>query len=139
MNDTNVREEQTNDKTDPYDGNEAPTEPPPSMPKARASRAVDYTRTDKRPHSFRYKRGSTFVPRTGAVVASKEADGALVLGPVTEGDTAEIEGGSMLELVAIRKRPNGKTAIAFRRMGDGAEVVAYDARHARAALKAKGR
>ena len=46
--------------------------------KGKKTRTVDYTRTDKRPHSFRYKRHSTFVVRSGAVSLSKDADGAFV-------------------------------------------------------------
>lgn len=120
---------------------EAVTIPAPAEPKAQAkskkTRTVDYTRTDKRPHSFRYKRGSTFVPRAGAVVLSKESDGCLVIGPATDGAQAEaanLEAGT-LELVSVKKRPNGKTAIAFKHPELG-EVVAYDARAARAALRA---
>lgn len=114
----------------------APAEAPAA--KSKKTRTVDYTRTDKRPHSFRYKRGSTFVARSGAVNLSKESDGALVIGPATEGataDAAKLEQGT-LELVSVKKRPNGKTAIAFKRVEDGAEIVAYDARAARAALRA---
>lgn len=105
--------------------------------KAKKTRTVDYTRTDKRPHSFRYKRGSTFVTRSGAVALSKESDGALVIGPATDGaeqNAANLEAGT-LELVSVKKRPNGKTAIAFKHPELG-EVVAYDARAARAALRA---
>lgn len=112
----------------------APAEKPA---KAKKTRTVDYTRTDKRPHSFRYKRGSTFVPRSGAVALSKESDGALVIGPATDGaeaGAAQLEAGE-LELVSVKKRPNGKTAIAFKHPDLG-EVVAYDARAARAALRA---
>lgn len=113
----------------------APAEKPEA--KSKKTRTVDYTRTDKRPHSFRYKRGSTFVPRAGAVVLSKESDGCLVIGPATDGAQAEaanLEAGT-LELVSVKKRPNGKTAIAFKHPELG-EVVAYDARAARAALRA---
>lgn len=117
----------------PAEGSQATS----NAPKARKSRAVDYTRTDKRPHSFRYKRGSTFVPRAGAVALSKEADGAFVIGVAPEGATADaatLDGGQ-LELVSIKKRPNGKTAIAFKHPELG-NVVAYDARSARSALRA---
>lgn len=105
--------------------------------KAKKTRTVDYTRTDKRPHSFRYKRGSTFTTRGASVALSKEADGALVIGPASEGAQAadNMESGT-LELVSVKKRPNGKTAIAFKRVEDGAEIFAYDARAARAALRA---
>lgn len=113
----------------------APAEKPAT--KAKKTRTVDYTRTDKRPHSFRYKRGTTFSPRAGAVALSKESDGALVIGPATDGaetGAAQLENGT-LELVSVKKRPNGKTAIAFKHPDLG-EVVAYDARSARAALRA---
>lgn len=113
----------------------APAETPAA--KAKKTRTVDYTRTDKRPHSFRYKRGSTFVARTGIVSLSKESDGILVIGPATDGSTADaakLEAGT-LELISVKKRPNGKTAIAFKHPELG-EVVAYDARAARAALRA---
>lgn len=105
--------------------------------KGKKTRTVDYTRTDKRPHSFRYKRHSTFVARSGVVTLSKDADGAFVIGPAPEGSTAEagkLEAGQ-LELVSVKKRPNGKTAIAFSHPDLGV-VVAYDARAARAALRA---
>jgi hypothetical protein len=104
---------------------------------SKKTRTVDYTRTDKRPHSFRYKRGSTFIPRSGVVTLSKESDGALVIGPAdtsAQADAAKLEAGE-LELVSVKKRPNGKTAIAFKHPDLG-EVVAYDARAARAALRA---
>jgi len=127
--------------TDPYEtsADETPTVPAPAPEKAKAkkTRTVDYTRTDKRPHSFRYKRGSTFVARAGAINLSKESDGALVIGPATDGaqaDAAQLENGT-LELISVKKRPNGKTAIAFKHPDLG-EVVAYDARAARAALRA---
>jgi hypothetical protein len=106
-------------------------------PKAKKTRTVDYTRTDKRPHSFRYKRHSTFVARAGAVSLSKDADGSFVIGPAPEGSTADaakLEAGQ-LELVSVKKRANGKIAIAFKHAELG-EVVAYDARAARAALRA---
>ena len=106
-------------------------------PKTKKTRTVDYTRTDKRPHSFRYKRHSTFVARSGAVTLSKDADGAFVIGPAPEGSTADagtLEAGQ-LELVSVKKRPNGKCAIAFSHAELGT-VVAYDARAARAALRA---
>lgn len=112
----------------------APDEKPA---KAKKTRTVDYTRTDKRPHSFRYKRGSTFVPRAGAVTLSKEADGVLVIGPASDGaqaDAAKLEAGE-LELVSVKKRGNNKTAIAFKHPELG-EIVAYDARAARSALRA---
>jgi hypothetical protein len=105
-------------------------------PKSKKTRTVDYTRTDKRPHSFRYKRHSTFVARNGAVSLSKDSDGALVIGPAPEGSTADaatLDSGQ-LELVSVKKRPNGKTAIAFKHETLG-DVVAYDARSARAALR----
>ena len=106
-------------------------------PKAKKTRTVDYTRTDKRPHSFRYKRHSTFVARAGAVTLSKEADGAFVIGPAPEGSMAEAGQlvAGQLELVSVKKRPNGKTAIAFKHPELG-EVVVYDARAARAAMRA---
>lgn len=106
-------------------------------PKAKKTRTVDYTRTDKRPHSFRYKRHSTFVARNGAVNLSKDADGAFVIGPAPEGSTADAAQltAGQLELVSVKKRPNGKTAIAFKHAELG-DVVAYDARAARAALRA---
>ena len=106
-------------------------------PKAKKTRTVDYTRTDKRPHSFRYKRHSTFVARSGAVNLSKDADGAFVIGPAPEGSTADAGQltAGQLELVSVKKRPNGKTAIAFTHPELGT-VVAYDARAARAALRA---
>ncbi len=125
--------------SDPSAASEAVTTPAPAEKpaKSKKTRTVDYTRTDKRPHSFRYKRGSTFVPRSGAVALSKESDGALVIGPATDGaqaDAVQLEAGA-LELVSVKKRPNGKTAIAFKHPELG-EVVAYDARSARAALRA---
>ncbi len=125
--------------SDPSAASEAVTTPAPAEKpaKSKKTRTVDYTRTDKRPHSFRYKRGSTFVPRSGSVTLSKESDGALVIGPATEGaqaDAVQLEAGA-LELVSVKKRPNGKTAIAFKHPDLG-EVVAYDARAARAALRA---
>jgi len=109
----------------------------PEPPKAKRGRTVDYTRTDKRPHSFRYKRHSTFVARAGAVSLSKDADGSLVIGPAPEGSTADaarFEAGQ-LELVSVKKRPNGKTAIAFKHPELG-DVVSYDARSCRAVLRA---
>lgn len=105
--------------------------------KTKKTRTVDYTRTDKRPHSFRYKRHSTFVARAEAVSLSKEADGTFVIGPAPEGSTANagsLEAGQ-LELVSVKKRPNGKTAIAFKHPTLG-DVVSYDARAARSALRA---
>lgn len=119
------------------DPSEADTIPAPAVKKARKTRTVDYTRTDKRPHSFRYKRGSMFVTRAGAVSLSKESDGVLVIGPASDGATADavsLEEGT-LELVSVKKRPNNKTAIAFKHPDLG-EIVAYDARAARAALRA---
>lgn len=113
----------------------APTSEP--EPKSKKTRTVDYTRTDKRPHSFRYKRHSTFVARSGAVMLSKDTDGALVIGPAPEGSTADaakLEVGQ-LELVSVKKRPNGKTAIEFKHAELGS-VISYDARSARAALRA---
>jgi hypothetical protein len=104
--------------------------------KAKKTRTVDYTRTDKRPHSFRYKRHTQFVVRQGAVTLSKEADGVLVIGPASDGAeaaAAQLEAGT-LELVSVKKRPNNKTAIAFKHPELG-EVIAYDARAARAALR----
>ncbi len=115
----------------------APSEAPAPAAKAKKTRTVDYTRTDKRPHSFRYKRGSTFVARSGAVSLTKETTGVLVIGPAAEGSTADaakFEQGT-LELVSVKKLANGKTAIAFKRVEDGTEIVAYDARAARAALR----
>ena len=113
------------------------TETAAAEPKAKKTRTVDYTRTDKKPHSFRYKRHSTFVARAGAVSLSKDADGAFVIGPAPEGseaDAAQLTTGQ-LELISVKKRPNGKTAIAFKH-ADLGMVVAYDARAARAALRA---
>lgn len=106
--------------------------------KGKKTRTVDYTRTDKKPHSFRYKRGSAFAPRTGAVMLSKESDGALVIGPLPTGveaqaDAEKFEAGT-LKLVSVKKRPNGKCAITFE-SDTGAQVIAYDARAARAALR----
>lgn len=106
--------------------------------KARKTRTVDYTRTNKKPHSFRYKRGSTFAPRAGAVILAKESDGALVIGPfpsdvTVEADAGKFESGT-LKLVSVKKRPNGKCAITFE-SDTGAQVIAYDARAARAALR----
>ena len=105
--------------------------------KAKKTRTVDYTRTDKRPHSFRYKRHSTFVARSGAVSFSKDTDGAFVIGPAPEGSTADAAQlmAGQLELVSVKKRPNGKTAITFKHAELG-EVVSYDARAARSALRA---
>ncbi len=120
----------------PTDDTEATVEVASATPKERKARTVDYTRTDKRPHSFRYKRGSQFVPRVGAVSLSKDSDGAFVIGTAPEGSTADagkLETGT-LELVSVKKRPNGKTAIAFKHSELGT-VVAYDARSARSALK----
>lgn len=138
----NVRVPRGLGMSDPYagDASEAITVPAPAekpAAKAKKTRTVDYTRTDKRPHSFRYKRGSTFVPRSGAVSLSKEADGVLVIGPATDGaqaDAVKLEDGT-LELVSVKKRGNNKTAIAFKHPELG-EIVAYDARAARAALRA---
>lgn len=107
--------------------------------KTRKTRTVDYARTDKKPHSFRYKRGSAFTARSGAVSLSKESDGALVIGPRPVGvdaeDNAEKFEGGTLKLVAVKKRANGKIAITFEKEGGG-QVIAYDARAARAALRA---
>ncbi len=106
-------------------------------PKTKKTRTVDYTRTNKQPHSFRYKRHSTFVARGEAVNLSKEPDGTFVIGPAPEGSTAnagKLEAGQ-LELVSVKKRPNGKTAIAFKHPTLG-DVVSYDARSARSALRA---
>lgn len=102
------------------------------------TRTVDYTRTDKKPHSFRYKRGSVFTARSGAISLAKESDGALVIGPLPQGteataDAANFSAGQ-LKLVSVKKRPNGKTAITFESSELGT-VVAYDARAARAALR----
>lgn len=111
---------------------------PEASAKTKKTRTVDYTRTDKKPHSFRYKRGTTFVNRGGVVNLTKESDGVLVIGPAADGtaqsDAARLENGT-LELVSVKKRPNGKTAIAFKHSELG-DVVAYDARAARAALRA---
>lgn len=106
--------------------------------KGKKTRTVDYTRTDKKPHSFRYKRGSAFSPRAGAVMLAKESDGALVIGPLPTGveataDAEKFESGT-LKLVSVKKRPNGKCAITFE-SDTGAQVIAYDARAARAALR----
>jgi hypothetical protein len=121
------------------DNNKTPVDNETSAsPKAKKTRTVDYTRTDKRVHSFRYKRGSTFAPRGGAVVLSKEADGSLVIGPIPAGveatpEAAKFESGQ-LKLVSVKKRPNGRQAITFESSELGT-VVAYDARSARAALR----
>lgn len=108
--------------------------------KTRKTRTVDYTRTNKKPHSFRYKRGSTFTPRAGAVILAKESDGALVIGPfpsdvTVQADADKFESGT-LKLVSVKKRPNGKCAITFE-SDTGAQVIAYDARAARAALRSE--
>lgn len=110
----------------------------PKAAKGKKTRTVDYTRTDKKPHSFRYKRGSAFTVRAGAVALAKEADGALVIGPLPTGveavaDAEKFESGT-LKLVSVKKRPNGKCAITFE-SDNGAQVIAYDARAARAALR----
>lgn len=106
--------------------------------KGKKTRTVDYTRTDKKPHSFRYKRGSAFAPRSGIVMLAKESDGALVIGPLPTGveataDAEKFESGQ-LKLISVKKRPNGKCAITFESDTLGT-VVAYDARAARAALR----
>jgi hypothetical protein len=106
--------------------------------KGKKTRTVDYTRTDKKPHSFRYKRGSAFTARAGAIALAKESDGALVIGPLPTGveaqaDAEKFETGT-LKLVSVKKRPNGKCAITFE-SDTGAQVIAYDARAARAALR----
>jgi hypothetical protein len=106
--------------------------------KGKKTRTVDYTRTDKKPHSFRYKRGSAFAPRMGAVMLAKESDGALVIGPLPTGVEAQADAEAFttgtLKLVSVKKRPNGKIAITFE-SDTGAQVIAYDARAARAALR----
>ncbi len=106
--------------------------------KGKKTRTVDYTRTDKKPHSFRYKRGSAFAPRMGAVMLAKESDGALVIGPLPTGVEAQADAeafsSGVLKLVSVKKRPNGKCAITFEG-DDGKQVIAYDARAARAALR----
>lgn len=104
--------------------------------KAKKTRTVDYTRTDKRPHSFRYKRHTQFVPRSGPIACAKDTDGALIIGQAkdtAESELVRLETG-VLELVSVKKRPNGKTAITFKHNELG-EVVCYDARDARAALR----
>lgn len=106
--------------------------------KQKKTRSVDYSRTDKRPHSFRYKRGSEFALRGGTLLLSKEPDGALVIGPAPMGvevtpEAAKLEAGS-IRLVSVKKRANGKQAITFESETLGT-VVAYDARAARAALR----
>lgn len=114
----------------------APGEGAEKPAKAKKTRTVDYTRTDKRPHSFRYKRHTQFVPRSGPLALAKDTDGALIIGQskdAPEGETVKLENG-VLELVSVKKRPNGKTAITFKHAELG-EVVAYDAREARAALR----
>ena len=113
---------------------DAPTE---GSKAKRGGRTVDYGRTDKRPHSFRYKRGTTFVPREGEVKLAREADGVLVIGPSAGDSTPEAatyEGGQV-KLVAVKKRANGKQAITFEHETLGT-IVAYDARSARAVLRA---
>lgn len=110
----------------------------PKAAKGKKTRTVDYTRTDKKPHSFRYKRGSAFTARSGAIALAKESDGALVIGPLPTGveaqaDAEKFESGT-LKLVSVKKRPNGKCAITFE-SDSGAQVIAYDARAARAALR----
>jgi hypothetical protein len=117
------------------DSNETSTVAPA---KSKKTRTVNYERTNKKPHSFRYKRGSAFAPRAGAVMLAKESDGALVIGPLPMGieaqtDAEKFEGGT-LKLVSVKKRPNGKCAITFE-SDTGAQVIAYDARAARAALR----
>lgn len=107
--------------------------------KKKKTRTVDYSRTNKTPHSFRYKRGHAFVPRTSTVVLKKESDGALVIGPLPNGveavgEPVSLGADSQLKLVSVKKRPNGKTAITFEQ-ADGSLVVSYDARDARAALR----
>lgn len=115
----------------------APVEASADKPaKAKKTRTVDYTRTDKRPHSFRYKRHTQFVPRSGPLALAKDTDGALIIGQTkeaVEGETVKLDAG-VLELVSVKKRPNGKTAITFKHNELG-EVVCYDARDARAALR----
>jgi hypothetical protein len=114
------------------------TTPETTATKGKKTRTVDYTRTDKKPHSFRYKRGSAFAPRAGAVMLAKESDGALVIGPLPTGVEAQADAESFatgtLKLVSVKKRPNGKCAITFEG-DDGKQVIAYDARAARAALR----
>ncbi len=114
------------------------TETTATATKGKKTRTVDYTRTDKKPHSFRYKRGSAFAPRAGAVMLAKESDGALVIGPLPTGVEAQADAESFatgtLKLVSVKKRPNGKCAITFEG-DDGKQVIAYDARAARAALR----
>lgn len=103
-----------------------------------SGRQIDYKDTDKKPHSFRYKRGSEFLPRSGAVSVSKENDGTLVIGPTPPGvdvtSDESVQLNEQVKLVAIRKRPCGKAAVTFQD-ASGRQIVAYDARAARAALK----
>lgn len=104
---------------------------------AKKTRKIDYDRTDKSPHSFRYKRGHAFAVRTGSEISlSKDPDGALVVGPAPVGSTPAVanlvEG--EITLVSVKKRPNGKTGITFTHSSLG-EIVAYDARAARSALR----
>lgn len=102
-------------------------------------RAIDYDRTNKSPHSFRYKRGHAFVTKAecvGTTALSRDVDGALVVGPAPTGSTADVailEAGQV-ELVSVRKRPNGRTGITFKHSTMG-EIVAYDARTARSVLR----
>lgn len=111
----------------------------PNTDAKKRTRVIDYERTDKKPHSFRYKRGTNFVARVPAnTVMAKETDGVFVIGPLPSGVVAESDAAKLeddqLQLVAIKKRPCGKPAVTFKR-SDGATVVAYDARAARAALR----
>jgi hypothetical protein len=55
------------------------------------------------------------------------------MGIEAQTDAEKFEGGT-LKLVSVKKRPNGKCAITFE-SDTGAQVIAYDARAARAALR----
>ncbi len=129
-----INNDSTNDATSTQENDSTTT---PKI-KTKKTRTVDYSRTDKTPHSFRYKRGSAFTTRSAEVCLSKESDGAFVIGPLPNGVEAEanagkLEGGT-LKLTSVKKRPNGKIAITFE-SDTGAQIIAYDARAARAALR----
>lgn len=109
-----------------------------SKDKPRRTRVVPYERTNKQPHSYRYKRGSTFVARAPKLTLTKEPDGKYVIGPTPRGVDSEPTLDNLeddeLELEAIKKMENGKQAIKFKSKKLGT-VVAYDARSAREALR----
>ena len=113
------------------------TENTTAAKKPKKTRTVDYTRTDRDPHSFRYKRGTSFGARAGSVTLDKENDGVFVIGPTPNGvDTTKAAATisvEQLQLVSVKKRPNGKKAITFD--SPIGQVVVYDARAARASLR----